>query len=344
MGWCLVLDKCRQLVDVNLYGQANAKTGTLSSTELDFRNQTRLETLDARGVNVQAVLFAQGSPLTTAKLGGSIQTLRLEYLPELTMEGLTLQAWNTVKTLRFSGCPHLNWQTLVGRCTSLERVRIEGVNIEDDGTLLNRYKTLKGVDASGNAVDYCAFTGMVKLTKYMEDEEYAAMQERYPELTIVQPEYSVIEFDDNVSDDANVSNLDNGTGYKFGNDYVPSGHVTAILKKRHRVLAKLTKRPTTRNITHAGVQTTMNNADGEMTIFPLHDENSNYYADAEDLSHCTAAHLDASEGDWMMWEPHRWFRGVNDYLNGNCVLIPFSLNIFELKDTVEEMKTIFSGK
>ena len=97
-GWCLVLDKCRQLVDVNLYGQANAKTGTLSSTELDFRNQTRLETLDARGVNVQAVLFAQGSPLTTAKLGGNIQTLRLEYLPELTMEGLTLQAWNTVKT------------------------------------------------------------------------------------------------------------------------------------------------------------------------------------------------------------------------------------------------------
>ncbi len=316
MGWCLVLDKCRQLVDVNLYGQANAKTGTLSSTELDFRNQTRLETLDARGVNVQAVLFAQGSPLTTAKLGGNIQTLRLEYLPELTMEGLTLQAWNTVKTLRFSGCPHLNWQTLVTRCTSIERVRIEGVNIEDDGTLLNRYKTLKGVDASGNAVDYCAFTGMVKLTKYMEDEEYAAMQERYPELTIVQPEYSVIEFDDNVSDDANVSNLDNSTGYKFGNDYVPSGHVTAILKKRHRVLAKLTKRPTTRNITHAGVQTTMNNADGEMTIFPLHDENSNYYADAEDLSHCTAAHLDASEGDWMMWEPHRWFKGVNDYLNG----------------------------
>lgn len=316
MGWCLVLDKCRQLVDVNLYGQANAKTGTLSSTELDFRNQTRLETLDARGVNVQAVLFAQGSPLTTAKLGGSIQTLRLEYLPELTMEGLTLQAWNTVKTLRFSGCPHLNWQTLVGRCTSLERVRIEGVNIEDDGTLLNHYKTLKGVDASGNAVDYCAFTGMVKLTKYMEDEEYAAMQEHYPELTIVQPEYSILEFDDNVPADDNVSNLDNSTGYKFGNAYVPSGHVSAILKKRHRVLAKLTKRPTTRNITHAGVQTTMNNADGEMTIFPLHDENSNYYADAEELSHCTAAHLDASEGDWMMWEPHRWFKGVNDYLNG----------------------------
>ncbi len=315
-GWCLVLDQCHQLVEVNLYGQTNAKTGTLSSTELDFRNQTRLTSLDARGVNVQAVLFAQGSPIVTAKLGGNIQTLRLEYLPLLTMAGLTLQNWRTVKTFRFSGCPQLDWETLLDRCTSVERIRIEGIDVTDDGTLLNHYKTLKGVDASGNAVDYCALVGTVHLSRYMEDDEYAEMQTIYPELTILQPEYSMLEFDDTVSDDANVSNLDNGTGYKFGTDYVPSGHVSAILKKRHRVLAKMTKKPTTRNITHAGVQTTANNLDGEMTIFPLHDENSNFYADAEELSHCTAARLDATEGDWMMYEPHRWFKGVNDYLNG----------------------------
>ena len=315
-GWCLVLDQCRQLTEVNLYGQANAKTGTLSSTELDFRNQTRLTTLDARGVNVQAVLFAQGCPIHTAKLGSNIQTLRLEYLPDLTMAGLTLQNWRTVKTFRFSACPHLDWESLLTRCTAVERIRIEGVNIEDDGTLLNRYKNLRGVDASGNAVDYCALTGTVQLTNYMDEAEYTEMLARYPELTIVQPEYTMLEFDDTVSDDANISNLDNETGYKFGNDYVPSGHVSAILNKRHRVLAKVTKKATTRNITHAGVQTTANNADGEVTIYPLHDENSNYYADAEELNRCTAARLDASEGDWMMWEPHRWFKGVNDYLNG----------------------------
>lgn len=315
-GWCLVLDQCRQLTDVNLYGQSSAKTGTLSSTELDFRNQTRLKTLDARGVNVQAVLFAQGCPLTTAKLGSNIQTLRLEYLPELKESGLTLQNWRTVKTLRFAGCPNISWQSMISKCVNVERVRIEGISVEDDGTLLNRYKGLKGVDASGNAVDYCALTGTVQLTSYMDDEEYAEMQARYPELTILQPDYSMLEFDDTVSDDANVSNLDNGTGYKFGTDYVTSGHVLAILKKRHRVLAKVTKKPTTRNITHAGVQTTMNNADGEVTIFPLHDADSRYYADAQELSRCTAAKLDASEGDWMMWEPHRWFKGVNDYLNG----------------------------
>ena len=315
-GWCLVLDQCRQLENVNLYGQGSAKTGTLSSMELDFRNQTRLTTLDARGVNVQAVLFAQGCPLTTAKLGSNIQTLRLEYLPELKESGLTLQNWRTVKTLRYAGCPNISWQSMISKCVNVERVRIEGISVEDDGTLLNRYKNLKGVDASGNAVDYCALVGTVQLTSYMDDEDYAAMQARFPELTILQPDYSMLEFDDTVSDDANVSNLDNRTGYKFGTDYVASGHVAAILKKRHRVLAKVTKKPTTRNITHAGVQTTMNNGDGEVTIFPLHDEDSRYYADAQELSHCTAAKLDASEGDWMMWEPHRWFKGVNDYLNG----------------------------
>lgn len=315
-GWCLVLDQCRQLEEVNLYGQSSAKTGTLSSTELDFRNQTRLTTLDARGVNVQAVLFAQGCPLTTAKLGSNIQTLRLEYLPELTESGLTLQNWRTVKTLSYAGCPNISWQSMVSKCVNVERVRIEGISVEDDGTLLTRYKGLKGVDASGNAVDYCALTGTVQLTRYMEDDEYAEMQASYPELTILQPEYSMIEFDENVSADDNVSNPDNHTGCAYGNDYVPSGHIKAILKQRHRCLAKVTTKPTTRSITIAGVETTANNKDGVMTYFPLHDENSNYYADAEKTTNCTPAMLDGSEGDVMMFEPHYWFKGINDYLNG----------------------------
>jgi len=314
-GWCLVIDQCLQLVDVNLYGQANAKTGTLSSTELDFTNQTRLQSVDARGVNVQAVLFAQGCPVKTAKLGSQIQTLRLEYLPELTESGLTLQNWRTVKTLRFSNCPHISWQTILNKCTSVDRVRIEGISLEDDGTMLNKYKTLKGIDADGNAVDYCAFVGNVRLTTYIEDEEFEQLQSRFPELNIQQPDYSILEFDDSVSDDANVSNLDNKTGYKYGSDFVPSGHVKAILKRRFRCLSKITKKPTTRNITHAGVQTIANNLDGEATIFPLHDANSNYYADAADVKNCTSAKLDGSEGDWMMYEPHRWYKGINDYMN-----------------------------
>lgn len=78
----------------------------------------------------------------------------------------------------------------------------------------------------------------------------------------------MIEFDDSVADDANVSNLDNKTGYKFGNTYKMSGHVNAILSKRHRVLAKVTKMPTSRKVEIAGQQVEVNNPDGEMTYFP----------------------------------------------------------------------------
>jgi len=155
-GWCLVLDKCLQLTNINLYGQVNAKTGTLSSTELDFSNQTRLQYLDARGVNVQAVLFAPGAPVVSAMLGSTIQTLRLESLPLLTMDGLSVGNYSTIKTLRYSNCPNIDWVEILAQCSNVERVRIEGIDVEDDGTLLNRYKNLKGIDADGNAVDYCA--------------------------------------------------------------------------------------------------------------------------------------------------------------------------------------------
>ena len=60
----------------------------------------------------------------------------------------------------------------------------------------------------------------------------------------------------------------------------------------------------------------MNNLDGEMTYYPLHDENSNYYADQSEVKNCTTAKLDGTEGDWMLLEPHYWSKGVNDYLNG----------------------------
>ena len=119
----------------------------------------------------------------------------------------------------------------------------------------------------------------------------------------------MLESDESVADDANLSNLDNGTGYKYGNDYKPSGHVAAILKNRHRVLAKVTKKATTRKVNMAGVETVMNNLDGEMTYFPLDDADSSKYADG------SAAKLDGSEGDWMMLENFFWCKGINDFLN-----------------------------
>lgn len=314
-GWWLSIDNCRQLRKVNLRNQAQAKTGGSTSTALDFTNQTKLEELDARGTKVQSILFAKGAPVTVARMSSTITTLRLEYLSKLTSSGLTLEGYTNVRTIIFDNCPGINWETLLSRCSNVDRLRVTGIDREDDGTWLNKFMTMGGVDSSGNSTDTCALVGTVRLTRYIDEAQYQKMCAHFPELNIVQPEYTMIRID-NISDDESVTNLDNGTGYQFGNDYVVSGHLAAIFAKRHRVLAKVTRKPTTKTVRMANTDVTVNNPDGQMTYYPLHDANSNYYADAEDIANCTPAKLDGSEGDLMMFEPGMWKKGVNDYLNG----------------------------
>lgn len=310
------LDNCRQLEEVDLTGQSKVRTGSQASTELDFGNQTRLHTFKARGTTVKSVVFAQGAPLTTVQLPSTLATLRLEYLPKLTMDGLTVAGYNSVETFVFSGCPGLDWQTLLGRCPGVKRLRVEGINMEGDGSLLAKYMGMGGIDAAGNATTTCGLVGTYRLTRYLDGATYETYCAHYPELNIRQPQYTMIEFDETISDEANVSNLDNGTGSKFGNDYVPSGHIAALRSRRFRCLSKVTTKPTSRTATWAGQSVSINNADGVATIYPLHNENSNYYADAENTADCTAAPLDGSQGDVVMYEPHRWTKGINDYLNG----------------------------
>lgn len=313
-GWWLSIDNCRQLRKVNLRNQAQAKTGGSTSTALDFTNQTKLEELDARGTKVQSIVFAKGAPVTVARMPSTITTLRLEYLSKLTTSGLTLESYGNVRTLIFDNCPGIGWEALLNRCTNVDRLRVTGIDREDDGTWLNKFMAMGGVDASGNSTDTCALVGTVRLTRYIDEVQYQRMCAHFPELNIVQPEYTMIRID-NPADDASVSNLDNSTGYQFGNDYVRSGHLAAIFAKRHRVLAKVTRKPTTRTVRMANTDVVVNNPDGQMTYYPLHDANSNYYADAEDIANCTPAKLDGSEGDIMMYEPGMWKKGVNDYLN-----------------------------
>ena len=295
-GWWLVLNACKSLRRLNVRNQAQAKTGSNTSKELDLSNQTKLEYLDARGTQVESVNFAQGAPLTTAYLPRTITTLKLEYLSKLMPTGLYIESFANVNTFIFSGCPNLDWQSLLDKCTNVKRIRVTGIDMDGDGSLLDKYITAGGVDADGNYTDTCAFVGSYRLTRFVDDATYAAYVAHFPELNITLPEYTTIKFDDSVSDSANISNLDNQTGYDFDKAFVMSGHVAKIDGKRHRVLTKKT-------------------GSGEVTVCQLHDKNSNYFADADDVSKATAAVLTGAMGDVMLHEPHYWYKGVNDYLN-----------------------------
>ena len=148
------------------------------------------------------------------------------------------------------GCPGIDGFAMLERLHQaklngsgkLERFVLD-IDMEDDGRLLGKYYDY-GTYTSTGAIDnrHSGLRGRLCLTKYMDDEQADRYRERYPELEIVQPAYSIIESDESAPDDANISNPDNETGYKYGNTYVMNAHVAAILKKRHRVLAKVTKK------------------------------------------------------------------------------------------------------
>lgn len=301
----LLVNGCRNLRTLNMTG---LKSG--SFTGIDLSNNTKLETLKAGKTALTGVNFAQGAPLTSVTLPATLQTLELRYLSKLTTGGLTLEGTSNINRLVVDNCPGVDWQTLHARCGNVKYLRVTGIDMEGDGSLLASLMQTGGVDENGGNVDTCRLVGTYRLTRYKDDEEFEALQQHFPELNIEQPEYTMLERAETIADDACISNLDNETGYKYGSDYKPSGHVAAILKNRHRVLAKVTKKATTRNVTIAGVDTVMNNLDGEMTCYPLDDADSNKYADG------SPAKLDGSEGDWMMLEPFYWSKGVNDYLNG----------------------------
>ena len=300
----LLVNGCRNLRTLNMTG---LKSGSFIG--IDLSNNTKLETLKAGKTALTGVNFAQGAPLTSVTLPATLQTLELRYLGKLTTGGLTLEGTSNINRLVVDNCPGVDWQTLHARCGNVKYLRVTGIDMEGDGSLLASLMQTGGVDENGGNVETCRLVGTYRLTRYKDDEEYEALQQHFPELNIEQPEYTMLESDESVADDANLSNLDNGTGYKYGSDYKPSGHVATILKNRHRVLAKVTKKATTRNVNIANVDTVVNNLDGEMTYLELDDTDSTKYADG------TPAKLDGSEGDLMMHEPFFWSKGINDFLN-----------------------------
>ena len=286
----MVVENCRNLRTLNVNGQNGL-------TSLNLSQNKKLETLNATNSHLTNVLFAQGGKLTEAKLPATIQTLELRYLQNLAPSGLIFSGTPAVTRLVVDNCPLIDWQDLLTSCPATTYLRVTGINETGRGELLRKFLTMKGVDENGNNVNTCRLVGTYQLTKYLEEAEYNQLAAHFPELNIKQPEWTVIKFDETVSDGENISNLDNETGYDYDNQFQPSAHVLAILKKRHRVMAKYT-------------------AQGEMTVCPLDDTDSRRYHDGTEanlqgFNHATKA----DEGDVMMFEPKRWCKGIDDFIN-----------------------------
>lgn len=287
----LIVSNCKNLQSLTMNGLLSE-----SLTNMDLSNNAKLEVLAAGNTALKSVTFAKGAPLASVVLPATIQTLELTSLNSLTNDGLQLEGTNNISRLVIDDCSLLDWLALFNQCTSVQYLRVTGIDMKDDGALLTRLMQVGGVDENGGNTPTCRLVGKCQLTTYIDDDAFAEMQEHFPELQIKQPECTIIKHLEHISDGTGFSNLDNKTGYDYDNTFVPSGHVERILAKRYRCLGKKT-------------------ANGEETICKLHDQNSNYFADAVSLNLATPAILTGADGDVWMYEPHYWYKGVNDFLN-----------------------------
>ena len=292
--WYMMLRACTTLKRIDLTGQ-RAVSGTESSgaTSFDVSNQTSLTELLLSGTAVQSVRLAEGAPLVKLTLPSSLRQLRLRSLPLLEMSGLIVADWASITSFDFAHCARLDYNVLLEKMKSLERLRIEGIDIKGDDALLQRLMSVKGMDARGSAVEYCALVGRYQLTKYIDDAVFADYQRHFPELALRQPQYTIIEMDDSIIESANLSNLDNQTGARFGKPYEPSAHVKKILSERFGCMGKQAEK-------------------GKMKVFPLHQHHFGKYADRSNIEDSTNVKTEGEEGDMFIYEPRYWYKGVND--------------------------------
>ena len=223
----------------------------------------------------------------------------------MTIDGITLSNPASVRTLIVENNAKIDSAELLRMIagasgSALRIVRSTPVNISGNGDELEVWCGLgmTGLDANLTAQDHPAIVGTYQLTKFKTDEQISTWQAALPELTISNTPCTVVEFDDSETDCKNISNLDNETGYKFGNDYAPSGHITAILEKRHAVLGKL-------QTDNAMLVAQLDDAD--RTKYALDGSPANLNGDRDESL--------ADEGDVFMFEPHYFYKGINDYLN-----------------------------
>ena len=246
----------------------------------------------------------------------------------------TLQVtnWSNLANLVLNNCPNINEDALLDKfftsTASNKAIRYENIDrVIPSLEWLDRFLGMNGL-VKTSLGDYTVFTGgpiligTVTLADYTDDalvEEYRA---KFPDLTIKQPEFTMIRCQE-VAADASFANIDNGTGYGMGtnNPYVPSGHIMNILNRVHRYLGKVTSQGSRVKLIGNpndndswGQEFYGRNNDGQMLLIQLADENSKYYATGyNSISTRKEANLSGTTGNGEVgvYIPGFWYKGIN---------------------------------
>lgn len=305
---------------------------------ITVRNCISLPTISLAGCNyleyadlrkcssLTSATFAESGNLNELYLPNGYQNLYLKSLSALTIDKIHFENINTIQSLWIENCAQIDGYKLFKKIYStegnnLKYVRCTGIHMDGNGKDLIEImeKRIGGITSENlNTIDSCRFVGSYRLTCLLEDDIYKALCDYFPELDIQQPKYTTITFTNTDSTPEKITNFDNETGYEFANDYSPSGYVSKILNQRHSYLV------TKVSDSHENYEGT-----GTFAACQLSESDSGYFLDGE-----TITKLDGSYGDYCMYEPHYWYKGVNDHMSGK---------IYAFFSTLPEVPTVAQG-
>ena len=299
-------------------------------TNVDASRCPRLETFLAEGSQLTTVSLAETSPVSVLALPSTITSLTMVNLPNLAYPGdssggLTFEGLNAVTKLVVSGCPLIDGAQLLGNLAAananISRLRMAGLNATGpSSTLLALIEMgVTGIAADGTAYSESGqCSGMVgtwSMTDMVDASTLTSIQNYFPELTVYNLQYTMIEFDETVSYDGNITNLENGTKDGVLNGYEPSGHITKIKNAMH---------------VYAGQYDSAHN---KMMFQQVSDTDINYLANGESID---ITDLSGSGMDLFVGLPHYWYKGINDHRNQKKY-IAFSTEATEPHSTAQNI-------
>ena len=273
-------------------------------TQLNALYCPRIDTILAGGSELQTCTLAETSPISTMQLSNSMTALSFVNLPNLTYPGgLTIPSMSAVSQLILSGCPKIDALTLingVAAASNLHSIRMADVNITAPSSILQSVKDSGaiGINPLGQAYDEtnkCSgITGRWIFSDLVTDAQLAAFKAYFPALNIYNSQFSTICYSDVEPDTENISNMDDGTGYRFNNTYTIPAHWQLMVQRSHAMKASF------------------NSADGKMHCKPISDSNYGLLADGSSYDPSDMA----GEGfDVMKHVPKHHIKGINDYKN-----------------------------
>ena len=273
----------------------------------------RLETALVDSTMLASISLAPTCPIRSLVLPESVTEVVLNNLPNLRYsgdsesDGLVFSGLRNVVKVYVNGCPNVDamrlLEDIIAAGGRLSSVRITDVNVPSASVEILR--SLKasgavGLDDNGNAYseyNQCSgITGRWVMTELIEEDELESLQNYFKTLSVHNAQYSQVVLDDAADggDSYNVTNVDNRTGYQYGNAYKKSGHFVRIERASHAYRA------------------VFDDTADVMRCKQLDDEDYNLYADG------SVADLTDSQGvcaDIMKLIPAYWYKGVNDYKN-----------------------------